>query len=302
MLKATPQNHVFCYGRASTDRQERTEAVQRDACQKWISFARTVNRLPADIQEGGWFYDFATTSKIDWFMRKQGEALLMMLRKGDVVIVSHLDRAFRCVKDAAQTLDRLDAKGVRLVLLDADVDTSSLMGRFAIKLFALIAEMHREVIRERCKESNRHLIANGKPCGWGRPFGWKVKGKGKDREYVPDYRERKLGELVVESVKQGASFAQVAFELDAHGVKHTHDLPILKRKDLSKAWSMTFCAHAYRATILGYPKRTSAQVTEEFNASADENGWLRPSHARRRASTFRFSDVLASLAQTPQSP
>ena len=56
--------------------------------------------------------------------RPEGGAMLALLRRGDTIVASKLDRLFRSALDALAMVERLKALGVSLVLLDLGGDIS----------------------------------------------------------------------------------------------------------------------------------------------------------------------------------
>src|SRR5690606_9163789 len=62
--------------------------------------------------------------------RPELDAALRLVRKGDVLIVTRMDRLARSVSDLRTIVDKLDAKGVGFRVLDqAAVDTTTPNGR-----------------------------------------------------------------------------------------------------------------------------------------------------------------------------
>ena len=81
--------------------------------------------------------------------RPKLEALLAKLQPGDTLVVSSLDRLGRTVTDLIQLIERLKASKVEFVSLKQRIDTSDAMGHFIFILFAGLAQMERDLIRER---------------------------------------------------------------------------------------------------------------------------------------------------------
>src|SRR5215831_5727601 len=64
------------------------------------------------------------------------------------IVVARLDRFARSAVDALESIKRLNAAGARLVSVEDNFDGSTPMGRFAIGILSLIAELELERIRE----------------------------------------------------------------------------------------------------------------------------------------------------------
>lgn len=84
--------------------------------------------------------------------REQFKKLLDVVVEGDVIVVTKLDRFARSTKDALNTIDFLNQKGVSLVVLNMGgdiLDTSTPIGKLMVTMLAGIAEFEADMIRER---------------------------------------------------------------------------------------------------------------------------------------------------------
>ena len=81
--------------------------------------------------------------------RQEFERLLNLTQDGDSIIVTRLDRFSRSLQHGAGVIDALTRKGVVLRVLDNGLDTSTAMGRGLAALVLVLAEMERELTRER---------------------------------------------------------------------------------------------------------------------------------------------------------
>lgn len=79
------------------------------------------------------------------------DAALAQLSEGDMLVVWKLDRLGRSVKGLVDTVDMLRDRGVQFRSLTDSIDTTTPMGRFFFHVMAALAEMERELIRERTK-------------------------------------------------------------------------------------------------------------------------------------------------------
>ena len=84
--------------------------------------------------------------------RDQLEAALEFCRKGDVLVVTKLDRLARSMTDLVGITARLKAKGVELQVLAMDLDTSTPTGKLMLNLMGSFAEFEREIMLERQRE------------------------------------------------------------------------------------------------------------------------------------------------------
>jgi DNA invertase Pin-like site-specific DNA recombinase len=70
-------------------------------------------------------------------------------RKGDVLIITRLDRLARSVIDLHAITQELDAKGVGLVVTEQSIDTTTPTGRLMFNMLAAIAEFETDLRKER---------------------------------------------------------------------------------------------------------------------------------------------------------
>ncbi len=103
------------------------------------------------------------------------------VRKGDNLIVTKLDRLARSTYHLTQIAEELKAKGVDLVVLDQNINTSTPTGKLLFNVLASIAEFETEIRKERQMEG----IAKAKEKGV--RFGRKAKLSGDEvRKLIVD--------------------------------------------------------------------------------------------------------------------
>ncbi|WP_334684445.1 recombinase family protein [Arthrobacter sp. CAN_A6] len=83
--------------------------------------------------------------------RPQLEVCLHALQPGNTLVVTKLDRLGRTVRGLVDLLDALHERGVRFRSLSEGIDTTTPSGRLMFNIIASVAEMERELIRERTK-------------------------------------------------------------------------------------------------------------------------------------------------------
>lgn len=72
-----------------------------------------------------------------------------ILEEGDTLVVWKLDRLARSTMELLSDIKTLTDKGVYFVSLQDNIDTSSASGRFQLTVFSALAELERDMIRER---------------------------------------------------------------------------------------------------------------------------------------------------------
>lgn len=81
--------------------------------------------------------------------RPQFEAMLKDARDGDIVVVWKLDRIGRNARQVLNVIARLEEKGAKIRCLTQGIDTSTAAGRMLVTILSAVAEMERDLGRER---------------------------------------------------------------------------------------------------------------------------------------------------------
>jgi len=144
-------------------------------------------------------------------------------------------------------IEMLDSKGVYLHLLDANMDTSTAMGRCMVTIMLAFAQLNRDYARERTREVMAIKRENRDPLGRqsaSAPVGWTRRGK-KSRSYlVENEEERERVEIIAKWREEGLSYESIYYR--SKGKEYGW-------KD-SRQWVPRFIKAALEARDLGYPK------------------------------------------------
>ena len=104
--------------------------------------------------------------------RTQLEAAIDMLRAGDKLVVTKLDRLARSVAHMGDLLEQIEAKGAGLVILsmgnervDTSTSTSTATGKLILNMMVSVAQFEREMMKERQVEGIKRAQAEGKYKG-----------------------------------------------------------------------------------------------------------------------------------------
>jgi len=97
--------------------------------------------------------------------RPQLDVCLDYLRKGDVLVVTKLDRLGRSVKNLIELINLLAEKGIDLLVLHQGIDTTTAAGKFMFHVLAAVAEFERDLISERTLDGLKAARAQGKVGG-----------------------------------------------------------------------------------------------------------------------------------------
>lgn len=104
-------------------------------------------------------------SSVDAAKRAQLEAALDYLREGDCLVVTRLDRLARSVAHLLTLVERIEAKGAGLRILNMGVDTSTPTGKLLLTMLGGVAEFERAIMLERQREGIAKAKADGKYKG-----------------------------------------------------------------------------------------------------------------------------------------
>ena len=100
--------------------------------------------------------------------RNQLDSALDMLRKGDKLVVTKLDRLARSVAHMGDILQQIEAKGAGLVILSLGserIDTTTATGKLILNMMVSVAQFEREMMKERQVEGIKRAQAEGKYKG-----------------------------------------------------------------------------------------------------------------------------------------
>jgi len=102
--------------------------------------------------------------------RHQLRTCLSVLQKGDILVVSKLDRLGRSQVEVINRLNELQHQGIQVKTLDGLIDTSALgkLAPLVVGLLTGLSEVERSLIQERSRESVEYRRKNGGNLG-GRP-------------------------------------------------------------------------------------------------------------------------------------
>jgi len=215
--RATGPTRAVVYGRVSTGRQADSglgladqDAQVRDLC------ARRGYEIVAEQVDAGISGRKARRPGLD--------AALAMLDAGeaDVLVCAKTDRLARSTAALAALLDRAERHGWAVVLIDADVDSTTASGRLVVDLIGSVAAFESRRIGERVKAAHAQMRAQGRRAG--------------QLPILPD----EIRQRIADEHAAGRSMNAIAGELNAEGV------PTAK----GATWYASTVAHVLRSVDL----------------------------------------------------
>lgn len=140
------KNYIFGYARVSTEQQNldrQLDALKRYGC------------------------DLIYNEKMTGTKRDRPELakLVDRITEGDTVVIESLSRLGRSTKDLIELTELFQNKGVHLVSLKEQIDTSTSTGKLLFTLMSAIAQFERDVIADRTREGLKSARARGRTGG-----------------------------------------------------------------------------------------------------------------------------------------
>lgn len=268
-----PKAYGYC--RASTAGQSLTFDAQKSKIEAYYK-----SKLePEGWEWGGYFEDKATSGAKPLTERDQGRNLWVAVQPGDCVIWSKLDRAFRSVRDGANTLQLFKEKNVAIHSLDISLDTSTALGSFVMHLLVLLAELEREWIRSRTKDALLARAERGLPITVNVPPGWRKIRNGRNPtnpgrwqyRYEPDMAERAILDEVAGRRETGESFEKISNDLFYRKLSR-HNAPkgqkLNRRHGQAGQFTPWFLSLAMKCRGQGYPLLVRKTLDQEAALSS----------------------------------
>lgn len=169
------KHYKFGYARVSTEQQ---------------NLARQLDML-AQYGVDYIFNEKMTGTKRD---RPELNKLLDRMMEGDTVVIESLSRLGRSTKDLIELVELFCERGVHLVSLKEQIDTSTPAGKLLFTLMSAVAQFECDVIAERTKEGLDAARARGHTGGRPRTNAQKVKQAVK-LYHTKQYTVREIEEL-----------------------------------------------------------------------------------------------------------
>jgi len=97
--------------------------------------------------------------------RPQWDKVKMILREGDTLVVTRLDRLGRSSKDLLEIGDWIKSNGIELEAVDQPINTSTPEGRMFFTILAAFAQFERDLIVARTRDGLAAARARGRKGG-----------------------------------------------------------------------------------------------------------------------------------------
>lgn len=140
------KNYIFGYARVSTEQQNLDRQI--DALRKYGCDTIYNEKMTGTKQD-----------------RPELAKMLDRMTEGDTVVIESLSRLGRSTKNLIELTELFQSKGVRLVSLKEQIDTSTSTGKLLFTLMSAIAQFERDVIADRTREGLKSARARGRKGG-----------------------------------------------------------------------------------------------------------------------------------------
>ena len=149
--------------------------------------------------------------------RPEFQRMMDAAKNGEVsrIVAIKLDRLARNTRDFLATVDQLHAAGCDLVLVHESFDTSTPHGKFALTMFAAIAELEASQIAERTRAGRTEKARQGGFNGAPAPLGYDYDGE----TFTVNRDEARTVQRIFDQFTAGASLNGIARELNAADVQ-----------------------------------------------------------------------------------
>lgn len=201
------------YARFSSDQQRQTsiedqlrQARARAAAEGWEVVAERS--------------DSAVSGATPFALRPGSKALLAdaLASRFDVLLVESLDRTFRNLADQETTIKRLEHRGIRIVGIQDNYDSSQgKHGKVARVVRGLFAETYLDDLADKTRRGMSGQFERGLSAG-GQSYGYRTEDAGNGRRMVIQATEAEHVRWIFERYADGWSPVAIAHELNRQGV------------------------------------------------------------------------------------
>lgn len=159
--------NAVIYARVSSEGQEENTSLAMQI-QKAESYASTYDFHVNDI-----FQDVGTGGNTE---REGFQAMMQYIDEYAVnaIIVYKLDRLHRSLKNLLVHKDELEQKGVSIISVSEQIDTTTPNGKLFFNIIGSFAEFEKDVINQRTSSGKRQKIEKGMFTAGRVPFGYRI--------------------------------------------------------------------------------------------------------------------------------
>jgi len=196
---------VYFYGRCSADENFEKGSSIETQLSKATAYGVIKNlTINKEITE-------SISGTVKFANRPMGLEIMSVLKRGDHIICSALDRFSRNTLDLLQVIEKFKKMKVSLHFTEfGEVTGSDAMGSVFVKLLSVFAEFYSKQCSEKQKATKDRLKSQGKFFGGKKPFGYDVD---QNNYLIPCEKEQQVIRDMQLMRKQGTSYQKVADQI-----------------------------------------------------------------------------------------
>ena len=196
---------VYFYGRCSADENFEKGSSIETQLSKATAYGVIKNlTINKEITE-------SISGTVKFANRPMGLEIMSVLKRGDHIICSALDRFSRNTLDLLQVIEKFKRMKVSLHFTEfGEVTGSDAMGSVFVKLLSVFAEFYSKQCSEKQKATKDRLKSQGKFFGGKKPFGYDVD---QNNYLIPCEKEQQVIRDMQLMRKKGTSYQKVADQI-----------------------------------------------------------------------------------------
>ena len=169
--------NIYGYTRVST-LQQANEGESLETQKKIIiGYAQSKG---LDIDPNNIFVEAGVSGSVEFKQRPEGSRLCSIVKPGDMLIIPKIDRGFRNIRDALNSLHDFKQQNISVHFIDLGGDaTTNGISQVIFTILGAFADFERERISQRISEVKQQQKANGFWTGGQPPFGYRVNEEGR---------------------------------------------------------------------------------------------------------------------------
>lgn len=221
---------IFGYTRVSTTEQANNGDSLETQQKIIIGYAQSRGE---DIDPINIYVEAGVSGSMEFSKRPEASKLYELLQSGDMLIIPKIDRGFRNIRDALNTLHELKLRNISVHFIDLGGDaTSSGISQILFTILGAFADFERTRIAQRISEVKQTQKSKGYFVGGVAPFGYLVAENGR-LQIDPDRSEAL--KRIFELRNQNFSYKRIGISLEKEfqiELSRQSVMNIIKRKQL----------------------------------------------------------------------
>lgn len=172
----------------------------------------------------GTFCDEEIFGAMNIFERPSGEELFDLLKDGDTIVATKLDRCFVSIENAVDTIRDLLERNIYFNILETGVDMSTESGQMIFETIQVYSDFNRRIRGKLTADALGKIRGKNRPVNKHSPIGYKIIRSDGEAAFIPDYKERETVATIIkwkdiEGVTWSEVVRRLAGQKRANGIK-----------------------------------------------------------------------------------